>query len=252
MIQQPRAGRSRGKKQSAHAIGREEEILDAAAQIFHRKGYGATSLQDIANAVGMLKGSLYYYVASKEDLLYRISQAIHDQALQNLRDAEAVAGTPTDRLRALAVGHMEGPSTRRTWISVFYTEYKHLTGPRRNEIRTVRQRYEQFVTDLIRQGQADGSFCPDRDAVVMADAVLTLVNGSHLWITGEEAAAHTQAYADFVIDGLRCHHRHPSSAGMRATRKPVPTTVRSGRSAVKSTAKGTPPTKSTLPRTPKR
>lgn len=203
------AGGKRTKKPSAHAIEREDEILDAAAQIFHRKGYGATSLQDIADAVGMLKGSLYYYVSSKEDLLYRISRAIHDQALENLSNAEKTRGTAVDRLRALAIGHMDSPTQRRTWISVFYTEYKHLTGKRRAEIRTVRHRYQGFVEGLIEEGQKEGLFCPDRDPVVMADAVLTLVNGSHLWVTREAVASHIHAYADFVIDGLRCRHRHP-------------------------------------------
>lgn len=209
LVTAAQSGRPRGKKPSAHATMREEEILDAAAQIFHRKGYGATSLQDIAEAVGMLKGSLYYYVSSKEDLLYRISRAIHDQAEQNLDAAEQLQGPAIDRLRALAIGHMSSPPERRTWISVFYTEYKHLTGSRRSEIRGVRHRYQSFVEHLVRTGQQEGTFCPDRDPAVMAEAVLTLVNGSHLWTGEDQVDAHTRAYADFVVDGLRCHHRHP-------------------------------------------
>ena len=52
------------------AISKEQEIITVAARLFKEKGYRATTLEDIAAAVGMLKGSLYYYIQSKEELLY--------------------------------------------------------------------------------------------------------------------------------------------------------------------------------------
>src|SRR5947207_409360 len=60
---------------------RQQEILEAAARVFHEKGYESTSIQDIADEVGILKGSLYYYIRSKEDLLYEIIRDIHDDAI---------------------------------------------------------------------------------------------------------------------------------------------------------------------------
>ena len=56
--------------ESAKANVRMAEILDSAAKFFYTKGYHATSIEDVARDVGMLKGSLYYYIKSKEDLLY--------------------------------------------------------------------------------------------------------------------------------------------------------------------------------------
>ena len=52
---------------------------------FHEKGYEATSIQDIADAVGILKGSLYYYITSKEDLLFEILEDVHQQGIREPR-----------------------------------------------------------------------------------------------------------------------------------------------------------------------
>src|SRR5690242_21930048 len=73
-----RARRSRAPRR------RQQEIVEAAARVFHEKGYESTSIQDIADAVGILKGSLYYYITSKEDLLFEIIRGVHEEALKNL------------------------------------------------------------------------------------------------------------------------------------------------------------------------
>jgi TetR/AcrR family transcriptional regulator, cholesterol catabolism regulator len=220
--------RGRVRPPSAHALEREQEIYNVAAEIFQRKGYGATTLQDIADAVGLLKGSLYYYIDSKEDLLYEITRVIHLGAIMNLEAAEAVGGSPADRLRALIEGHLNSFNERQTWIRVFYTEYGHLTGPRRTEIMGIRRRYEQFVDGLLREGRADGTFCADLDPRILTNAILTMVNTAFLWYKPErdepiETVA--RAYADFVMAGLRCPpgHDHPQPAPRRAAaagRKP--------------------------------
>ena len=203
--------RDRARPSSAKARKREQEIYELAAEIFHRKGYAATTLQDIAEAAGMLKGSLYYYIDSKEDLLYRITMSIHEDAHANLLRAQAVDGAPVEKLRALIEGHVLSFGRRLTWIRVFYTEYGALSGERRQEIMDERHGYERFVENLIRQGQADGSFCPELDLRIVSNATLTLVNTVYLWYRPEagtpiETVART--YANFVIRGLRCAPDH--------------------------------------------
>ena len=121
---------------------REREIYDVAAEIFHRKGYAGTSLQDIADAVGLLKGSLYYYIDSTEDLLYRITQAIHEGARANLAASRAVDGPASERMRALVEGHVLAFRERLAWIRVFYTEHTALSADRRREIVAERRDYE--------------------------------------------------------------------------------------------------------------
>jgi AcrR family transcriptional regulator len=203
--------RRRARPSTAHARRREQEIYEAAAEIFDRKGYAATTLSDIGDAVGLLKGSLYYYIGSKEDLLYHITRTIHDGAIANLEASRAAGPTTDDRLRTLIEGHITAFEERNTWIRVFYTEYGHLTGERRSEIMAVRRRYESYVEDLLREGQADGSYCPLLDARVLGNAILTMVNSVFLWYRPErdgELADLARSYADFTLGGLRCHADH--------------------------------------------
>jgi AcrR family transcriptional regulator len=98
------------------------EILDAAGQIFNEKGYQAARIEDIAGRVGILRGSLYYYIDSKEDLLYALSVAGHTSGLATIDEDEAMAAAdaPTrlagfiDRWMAMMPNHTEySPITER-------------------------------------------------------------------------------------------------------------------------------------------
>jgi len=202
-----------GRRATAKGRQREQEIYDAAATIFDRKGYAAATLAEIGDAVGLLKGSLYYYIESKEDLLYHITRTIHDGTLDNLALAEDAGPDPVDRLRVLLHGHVAAFESRMTWIRVFYAEYSHLSRERRVEIQTVRRRYEDYVQDVLAEGQASGAFCPDLDPRIIGNIMLTTVNGVFLWYRpGRDGSLKeiADAYTDYLLNGLACptHHRH--------------------------------------------
>jgi TetR/AcrR family transcriptional regulator, cholesterol catabolism regulator len=206
------AGRRRVREPSEKAMERELEIYEAAAELFHRKGYAATTLQDIAEAVGLLKGSLYYYIDTKEDLLYRITRSIHEDAMVNLQEAQALDGGPDERLHAFARGHVSAFGRRLTWIRVFYTEHGALTGERRREIMSERRQYERFVEDVVAEGQRQGIFCPALDTRIVMNGILTMINSVYLWYRpGQDSLDEVaRVYADLAVRGLRCepHHDH--------------------------------------------
>ncbi len=205
------AKRRRVRPPSDRALEREQEIYEVAAEIFHRKGYAATTLQDIADAVGLLKGSLYYYIDTKEDLLYRISHTIHEGARMNLEVARTAGGTPIGQLRTLLEGHVMAFGQRMSWIRVFYTEHNSLSPERRREIMATRRSYERFVDEVIAAGQADGSLCPDLDRRIVGNALLTAVNSVYLWYRpGIDAPIEVVAktYSELLLNGLRCPAEH--------------------------------------------
>src|SRR3954470_12301411 len=85
---------ARAQTASKAATSREDEILAAAARIFREKGYHAASVRDIAESVGLLKGSLYHYIRSKEELLARLFDGALEGTVRELdliasRDATA-------------------------------------------------------------------------------------------------------------------------------------------------------------------
>jgi TetR/AcrR family transcriptional regulator, cholesterol catabolism regulator len=82
-------------------------LLSAAARLFGRDGYHATSVRDIAREVGILSGSIYYHVASKEDLLLAVHEAGVKRILQAVRDAVSRTTLKAwDRLEAACVAHV--------------------------------------------------------------------------------------------------------------------------------------------------
>lgn len=190
--------------------------------MFHIKGYSATSLKDIADAMGLLKGSLYYYIDSKEDLLFGITMAIHELALQNLENTEALIAPSDERLSYFVEHHLLGFANNLPMVRVFYTEYGMLTGERRRQVMDERRRYEQFTVSLIEQGQSDGCFCPNLDARLMATAILTMTNSIYIWYRpgSRFEIGHVAAECGrFAVRGLRCpvdgSHQGPSGHGQQ-------------------------------------
>src|ERR1700761_7679001 len=113
---------------------RQREIIDAAAEIFYRKGYSETSVQDVADAVGILKGSLYYYIDSKEDLLFQMLLEVHEDAKSVGSENAALDLPPLDRLRFYIQRHVEYNARNLAKIAVYYHDFGLLTPERRKAI----------------------------------------------------------------------------------------------------------------------
>ena len=77
-------------------------MIEAAIRVFSAKGYASASIQDVAEEVGVLKGSLYHYIDSKEDLLARIFEDSADQFVAMLEEASNLDERPLERLRSFA------------------------------------------------------------------------------------------------------------------------------------------------------
>ena len=107
MRQPPRRAQRRGGGERKPREERWSELIQVATEVFYAKGYDAASLQDIADRLGMLKGSLYYYIQSKEDLLFDVIKAVHEEGLANIESLAAGEGNPLERLRDVIIGHIE-------------------------------------------------------------------------------------------------------------------------------------------------
>jgi AcrR family transcriptional regulator len=203
---------------------RQQEILEAAARVFHEKGYESTSIQDIADAVGILKGSLYYYITSKEDLLFEIIQGVHEEALKNLEKTRDLEGDALQKIRAFVVVHLTHNATNLVKMAVFFQDFRSLNGKRREIIVQERDLYDNFLRDLIRQGQEEGTVCPDIEPKLAAITVLGMMNWIYQWYRpgGELSATEiANAYGDFVVAGLACT-RATHTPGHRRQLAPLP------------------------------
>ncbi len=186
---------------------RQTEVLEAAARVFHEKGYESTSIQDIAEAVGILKGSLYYYIRSKEDLLYEILQAVHEDAFANIRLVEELDGDPLQRIRLFVTSHLVFNAENLTKMGVFFHDFRSLSEERRGVIVEARDKYDDMLRRLVREGQEQQIVCPEIDPKSVSFAVMGMLNWIYQWYTpngARSAQAIADEFADLIVSGLAC------------------------------------------------
>jgi AcrR family transcriptional regulator len=137
---------------------RDPEILAAATIVFAQKGYAAASMQDVADAVGVLKGSLYHYIGSKEDLLFRIFDESHQEAARRIEEVSAMDADPLTKLYVYFKRLVHTTLVNRERTVLYFRDWRQLTGPRLETVVRQREEYESFVRGLIVETyKADGT-----------------------------------------------------------------------------------------------
>ncbi|MBF6621391.1 MAG: TetR family transcriptional regulator [Patulibacter sp.] len=184
---------------------RRAEVLDAAARVFHAKGYEATSIQDIADEVGILKGSLYYYISSKEDVLFEMLQEVHTAALETVVEAVAADGNPLEKIHAFVetLARFNAENTIR--MGILLHDFRSLGDERRNEIVRERDQYDKILRKLIVEGKDSGLIRDEIDPKITALAVMGMINSIYHWFkpSGPQRAGHVgSVYADLVVASL--------------------------------------------------
>jgi AcrR family transcriptional regulator len=179
------------------------EILRTSARLFQQQGYDATSMSDVARALGLSKGGLYHHFKSKDEILFSLMNHALDITqervigpVEKIADAEA-------RLRALIRLHIEVVlSIRDREISVMLHENHPLPPPLRKHINKRKKEYVRFVEGLIADVQrGSGAKVTPRAATF---ALLGMINWIHQWykpgksLDGEQL---TQQYTELFFAG---------------------------------------------------
>lgn len=159
---------------------RYEAILSAAADLFVQKGYSETSLQDIADACGLTKPSLYHYIHAKEDLLFAIVETTH-QSMGPWREVLAADGAPDRQVATIVAAHLLVGTRSIREVRVFYQAHQHMSAPKFEPILEERALYAHAVREVVERGQAQGKFATDIDAGVATISMLSLLNSTSLW-----------------------------------------------------------------------
>ena len=191
--------------------GRRREIDEVARELFRANGYAATSVRDIARALDMQGASLYAHMASKEDLLWTIvdRSATTFEVAADRATAETSSADAVERLAALVDAHVEVVTADPEQSSVFVTEWRHLSEPRRRTIGARRDAYEARFRDTIRDGVAIGGFGAT-DPALAATFILTALNGIATWyrpggrLSADRIADH---YVELALGALSEDHR---------------------------------------------
>lgn len=181
-----------------------QDVERVAEELFSQKGYAATSMADIAERLGIQRGSLYAHITSKEELLYAIVQRAANEFEAETRAAFDASLPPEERLRLAVRGHMRVIARHSHGFAVFLTEWRFLTGERLEAVLRLRDQYEELFREILAEGVRIGRF-QVADATVARMAVLSVLNWAHQWyrpggrLAPEEAADHL---TELLLTGL--------------------------------------------------
>jgi AcrR family transcriptional regulator len=159
---------------------REEEILAAAGSLFREKGYHATSVRDIAESVGLLKGSLYHYIRSKEELLARLFEGALQETVGELEEIAARDAPATGRLREMVRAYALSVTANLDSVGIYLREWRSLPPPELARVRTRRRAMRSLFESVIAEGIRKREFAAS-DAKVAALAILGMVNWIYEW-----------------------------------------------------------------------
>lgn len=199
----PRRGPDNGK-QSKPAT-RLEEVLQSAANIFFAKGYHASSIEDVARDVGMLKGSLYYYIKSKDDLLFRLLLAgIEDSDAFIARQIDPESD-PVEQLERAIRAQIDYIIQNRVQFGLFLHEFDSLSGKRQHKLISVMSRYNSRFVELVRRAQEQGKLI-NGEPWIIVNGVLGMCNWLYRWYDPDQVSDSEQIKSVFVrlvFEGIR-------------------------------------------------
>jgi len=160
-----------------------EEILQRASLLFYERGYGATSIRDIAEAVGISSSTMYHHFASKQDVLYAIVNRFMSEfvgaTVPVLRNRSV---SPAERIRRVVRLHIEISDDRRPELLIG-NPIRYALGPAQREHATALQiAYHDAVRDTIAEGCRAGEFRV-RDVPITTLAILDMLNGIREWFS---------------------------------------------------------------------
>ena len=213
---------SRGlQRETKHAA-----VLSCAAKLFNTKGARSTTLADVASRLGLTKTSLYYYVATKEDLIYQCYDANMRQAHDQLNQAELAHERATDCLMAFLESQINTTLRSLDGEGDFYAaplEVASLKAEHRELLEEEYRRLLRRLIDLLNRGIEAGQIRPC-NPVVTIRAIVGALDWSFYWLyemPREQARGVVNVLRDLLTHGLLSSPERPAG-GDAATIPPLP------------------------------
>ncbi len=187
----------------AAASERRTEILKSAAAAFRRRGYHGASVDEIASALEMTKGNLYYYFKNKEEILFACHEYSLDMLLALMADVQADTASPEAKLRRLVLAfvHLILDELHGTALTL---DPEALSPVLLKRVIEKRDQFDQGVRAIIQQGIDEGLFKPG-DPKLIEFAMMGAINWIPKWFDPEGPATSDQigeAFADYLVGGL--------------------------------------------------
>lgn len=185
---------------------RREELLSIAAGLFAERGLRATTVRDIADAAGILSGSLYHHFSSKEAIVDEILRGFLDSLFSDYRRIVESGLGPRETLEQLVRASFEAIHRNRDEVAIYQDELKHLRGnPRFDYLRERNTEFREMWSDVLTRGMKSGEFRDDLDVRLTYRFLRDTVWVAVRWYRPDDDTDHAAVadqYLNIVLDGL--------------------------------------------------
>lgn len=182
---------------------RHAQIIDAAIKLFRKKNYHGTSMQDIADVVGINRGSLYHYINSKEEVLFNIINRTISRFNEELVKIQAEDLPATEKLRKSIYYHVQHLAKYQPEHAIMMEDTKQLPEGYQEKIRSIQKQYEEIFQNIIEEGIQKEEFREMHPKITFA--ILGMMNWIYRWysvqgeLTPDEIAV---VFEDLILNGL--------------------------------------------------
>lgn len=158
-----------------------EEIIRAASKVFKEKGYENGRLEDIANELGILKGSLYYYIDNKEDLLLGVVELPIKEITEKVEEIADSDEEPIEKIRLIVEAHLHFIEDHSAALSVYLERKWDKNNPNYIKVFELGKRHEDAIIRVIEDGIKKKQIYKGMDPKVIAYTILAICNWPYRW-----------------------------------------------------------------------
>ena len=193
------------KIQSKRNSTKKEIIIDKAAHLFRDKGFGATSMRDLAETVGVEAASLYNHIQSKSEILQTICFKVANEFMTHLEAVERRPDSTLNKMETIIRFHIKMMLERYEYVYISDHEWRHLPEPYLSNFLSQRRSYRKRLSDIVEEGIAREEMKPIDPYVAML-TILSAISGIESWQRSRKTTSAEileSNMARFLIEGLK-------------------------------------------------
>lgn len=201
----PRRGKARKPLGKLTPANRVEEIMLVSADLFRQRGYGATSIRDIGEAMGITSAALYYHFKNKEEVLLAVMRKGIEFVSEAVAEAIDTDEPVWKRVHAAMRAHLQISLTYQDYAGVLLHEFRHLSAEARKEMIKARDAYEQVWDELLVEAQTAGTFKPGVEPRLVRLMIFGSLNLIVSWYRPDgkhDPDTIADIFADMIGDGV--------------------------------------------------
>nr|WP_263326223.1 TetR/AcrR family transcriptional regulator [Neobacillus sp. Marseille-Q6967] len=183
-----------------------DKITQQSILLFEKKGFTETSIQDIVDAIGVTKGTFYYYFSSKEELLMDIHLAYINYLLEHQEKILNSEISCKEKLFEIVYMLIRNIKTQRHAAKIFFREMKNLSEERLALIVPKRDQFRINIENLLNEGKEKAEFRADLNAHIVTFGILGAANWSYHWFKPEGKATDreiAEIFVEMILEGIQ-------------------------------------------------